>query len=294
MKLFKSHFEMSASQRNGILFLIFILLASLGYQYFWMLPKNENVGFAISDEVKSEIQQEIDSLKEASAKANQPKIYPFNPNYLKDFKAYQLGISTEEFDRLQQFRDAGQWINSAADFQEVTQVSDSLLNEIKSYFKFPDWVAQNNQTKATASTKTKTKTFEEKQNLNTASENQLKEISGIGDVLAKRIVRLRTKMDGFIDDIQLKDVYGLNYETREKLLAEFTVKLANKPNRIDINEASVVDLAAIPYFDYELAREIVHFIKVREGISDFEELAKIYDFPMHKIDRIKLYLKIND
>lgn len=295
MKFSKSHFDLSPSQRNGILFLIFLLFASLAYQYFWMIPNTNEAKFAFSEEDKHKLQEEIDSLKFASFEANKPKIFPFNPNFLKDFKAYQLGLSTEEFDRLQQFRNENQWINSAEDFKKVTQISDSLLNEIEPYFKFPEWVVKNEKAKAEIKThQAQMKTYAQKQNLNEATELELREISGVGEVLARRIVRHRTKIGGFIDDLQLKDIYGLNYETREKLLEEFTVKLEKPHQKIDINTASIVELTEIPYFDYELSREIVHFIKVREGISDFEELAKIYDFPTHKIDRIKLYLKIND
>lgn len=286
---------MSTSQRNGILFLIFLLLASLVYQYFWMLPNSDKAKFAFSEADKNKIQEEIDSLRLASEEANKPRIFPFNPNYLKDFKAYQLGLSTEEFDRLQQFRSENQWINSAEDFQEVTQVSDSLINEIKPYFKFPEWVIQKEKTKAEMEAhQAQMKTFAEKQNLNEATEMELQEISGIGEVLAKRIVTRRNKIGGFIDDLQLKDIWGLKYDVRENVLKEFTVKLEKPHQKININTASIVELTEIPYFDYELSREIVHFIKVREGISDFEELAKIYDFPTHKIDRIKLYLEIND
>ncbi|GGE20833.1 ComEA family DNA-binding protein [Psychroflexus salis] len=295
MKFWKSHFDLSTAQRNGILFLVFILLASLAFQFFWFLPNTKSTAFAFSEEDKLNLQHQLDSLQQASNKANEPKIYPFNPNYLKDYKAYQLGISVEEFNRLQKFRDDSKWINSAADFKEVTQISDSLLLKIEPYFKFPDWVtAKEKRAAEVKKYQSQLKTYAQKQNLNVATETQLQQISGIGQVLAKRIVRRRTKIGGFLNDIQLKDIWGLNYETRAKLLEEFTVKLKVEPKKIDINSASVVQLSEIPYFDYELAREIVHFIKVRQGISSFEELSKIYDFPSDKIDRIKLYLEINE
>lgn len=295
MKFLKSHFDWSRSQRNGILFLLIILIASLIYQHFWMLPNKANSSYLFSEVDQYELQKELDSIKTTEMENKKPKIFPFNPNYLNDFRAYQLGITTEELDRLLKFRKNGEWVNSKEEFQKITQISDSLLLEISPYFKFPEWV-QNNKKKKTLFVKKEenTKTFEEKKDLNTATKEDLQSINGVGEVLATRIIRTRTKYNGFIDDLQLKDVYGLNYETREKLLNEFTVKQVNKTSKININTATIVQLAEIPYFNYELAREIVQFIKVREGISDFEELAKIYDFPLHKIDRIKLYLTINE
>ena len=49
-------------------------------------------------------------------------------------------MSNEQIDRLLAFREQGKWINSKEQFQEVTLVSDSLLNVISPLFKFPDWV----------------------------------------------------------------------------------------------------------------------------------------------------------
>ncbi|MEO1486232.1 MAG: hypothetical protein AAFU57_10805 [Bacteroidota bacterium] len=79
---------------------------------------------------------ELDSLKQAVIQERKAEIYPFNPNYLTDFKAYTLGISPEEVDRLFAFRKNGEYIQSTAQFQEVTQVSDSLLFTLQLYFKF--------------------------------------------------------------------------------------------------------------------------------------------------------------
>ena len=51
-----------------------------------------------------------------------------------DFKGYRLGMSIEEIDRLHKFREQGKFVNSIKRFQEITQVSDSLLNIIAPYF----------------------------------------------------------------------------------------------------------------------------------------------------------------
>ena len=50
-------------------------------------------------------------------------------------------MSSEEIDRLLDYRKQNKWINSKEEFKKVTKVSDSLLDQISSYFKFPDWVA---------------------------------------------------------------------------------------------------------------------------------------------------------
>jgi len=112
-------------------------------------------------------------------------------------------------------------------------------------------------------------------------------------VLADRIINYRTKIGGFRNEIQLKDIYGLNYETREKVQQQFKVFENEEFNLININRAKVLDLVEVPYIKYELAREIIDYRQLHEEISSFEELSKIESFPSDKIDRIQLYLSLD-
>jgi DNA uptake protein ComE-like DNA-binding protein len=100
------------------------------------------------------------------------------------------------------------------------------------------------------------------------------------------------KIGGFVNDIQLKDIYGLDYEVEERLMNQFTVKDTTSVKKLNINTANLAQLSEIPYFDYELARKIRDYRIVNEGIETFEELAKIEAFPAHQIERIKLYLTL--
>ncbi len=115
----------------------------------------------------------------------------------------------------------------------------------------------------------------------------------MGKVLSQRIINYRTKIGGFLDEIQLKDIYGLDYETREKITSKFAVTDKPEIEKIDINSAGVLELSELPYFNYELAREIIDYRTLHERIDNFEELAKIDDFEADRIDRIQLYLKID-
>lgn len=295
MKNTKSHFTFNRSQRNGIFLLAFLIIGLFLLLLF--LPFENKTELTSGEKEKTLIfQRKIDSLKRIKAKENQPKIYPFNPNFITDYKGYTLGMSPEEIDRLHQFRATDQWVNSEEDFQRVTKVSDSLLAKIAPYFDFPDWVTaqQNSGSKPSYSKENpKTVPFHLKEDLNTATAAQLEEINGIGETLAKRIVRYRTKLGKFVNDVQLKDIYGLDYDVTQRLTDRFTVKDTASVEKININKANVATLSEIVYFDYELARDIVEYRTLHEGISTLEELAKIDGFPAHQIERIKLYLTLH-
>ncbi|WP_111306694.1 ComEA family DNA-binding protein [Confluentibacter sediminis] len=286
----KSHFTFSKSQRNGIfLLIILIIVLQCVYLLAEFLPKK----IIVNQELLAKYNNEIDSLKLVKLEATKPIINPFNPNYITDYKGASLGMSNEEIDRLFAFRKQNKWINSAKQFQDVTKISDSLLNEISPYFKFPDWL-ENSVSKPVSNYNNIPKTFAQKQDLNTATALQLQKVYGVGEALSQRIIKYRSKFKGgFISDGQLQDVYGLGPDIIENIKKEFTVKSSRSINKINLNLATVDQLVTIPYVDYDLAHDIIEQRKLRNGFKSMDELIKVKDFPINKLDIIKLYLSLD-
>jgi DNA uptake protein ComE-like DNA-binding protein len=290
----KSHFTFSKQQRSGILLLL-LLIISLFCVYWFVDFSEENTFDTSSAEIVS-IQKEIDSLRLVEIEKRKPKKYPFNPNFITDYKGYTLGMSNEEIDRLLQFRKEDKWINSAADFKRVTGVSDSLLKELSPYFKFPDWVTNpkpKNDFKNDKSEKGfSEKPFNQKIDLNKATEEQLQQVSGIGAALSKRIVSDREKLGGFSNDSQLYGVFGLDASVVQRALNLFTVKTPKELNKINVNKASASDIATIPGISFELAKKIWEYRRLHEKVSIIQELDKIEGMTERKLQLIQLYLSV--
>src|SRR5690554_1801924 len=252
----KSHFTFNKRQRSGILLLLLLIISLLCV--YWFIDFSNDTTLDTSSEEIVAIQNELDSLRLAEAESRKPKIYPFNPNFITDFKGYTLGMSNDEIDRLLKFREQGKWINSIADFKNVTKVSDSLLNEISPYFKFPDWVSNPQPTtnyKSHVNNKGFVeKPFHQKIDLNEATEEELQQVSGIGEALSKRIVSYRQKLNGFSNEKQLYAVYGLDSVVIKRTLNLFTVKTPKEIAKMNINKASASDIATIPGISFELAK----------------------------------------
>ncbi|MDO5980140.1 ComEA family DNA-binding protein [Flavivirga spongiicola] len=291
MKNFKSHFVFSKEQRNGI-FLLIILIVGLQCVCFFVDFSSENI--LVNKAALVKFNKEIDSLKLVKLEKSKPKIYPFNPNYITDFKGASLGMSNKEIDRLLAFRKQNNWINSTKEFQKVTKVSDSLLSQISPYFKFPEWVSVSNskpKQRLVFSYNNASKTIAKKQDLNKATAQQLQKVNGIGVVFSERIIRFRNKfVGGFIDDVQLQDVYGLTPEVIERITNNFTVKTPRQIEKININKATIDNLVTVQHIDYDLAYNIIEQRKLKNGYKSLDELKKVKDFPVNKIDIIKLYL----
>ena len=236
------------------------------------------------------LQSSIDSLK-LNNKNYKPTIYPFNPNFITDFKGYKLGMSTEEIDRLLAYRKQNKFVNSAEEFQAVTKVSDSLLKEISPYFKFPDWVNNKKENFQTLAKKDFSKP--EKitvLDINKATKEDLMKVNGIGDKISDRILEQKEKYGAFVSIEQMDDIWGLSPEVIEKLKNSFVVKSTSNCKKININNASVKELAQFPFFKYQLAKDIVIY-RTMNGEITIEDLSKIKGFPVEKIKIIGLYLE---
>lgn len=290
MSNFKSHFVFTRSQQNGIFLLVAIIII-LQLLYWFADFSSDSTEVPLSEKEIAKFQSQVDSIKLEQITKKTPQIYPFNPNFITDYKGYVLGMSTAEIDKLHEYRASGKWINSKTDFQKVTGVSDSLLNVMAPFFKFPDFIS-NKKTPHVNNDRLTENVSRSKLDLNRADAEELKKIKGVGEVLSHRIINYRNSIGGFVHIVQLKDVYGLSAEVRQKLEERFFVNQETTVALLSVNKASVLELSEIPYFNYELARDIVDYRLLHEKISSFEELAVIPKFPYQKIDRIKLYLTL--
>ncbi len=288
MNKLRSHFTYDHRKRSGIIALSLLILLSLSWYFIDYSSQPIEVNLELEKQLLA-IQTQLDSTRLAN-EDKQYKIYPFNPNYISDYKGYTLGMKVEEIDRLRRFRENGKWINSISDFKQVTQVSDSLLAIISPYFKFPEWVT--NQTKKKANYPIK-KTLNQKKELNTITIDQLSGYDGITEELAIKIINERNRIGGFLLSEQLYDIWGVPKKSVRVILNDYAVK--NKPliEKIDLNLASASQLATIKYINFDLAKEIIDYRILHEGIKTVDDIAYLDGMTDYKLNRIKLYVFVN-
>ncbi|MDI1305857.1 MAG: helix-hairpin-helix domain-containing protein [bacterium] len=285
-----AYFKFSREQRNG-LFLLFAIIIVLQLVYFFVDFSAVVKNYPEKQKWLS-LQSQIDSMKTDNSKAF-PKIYPFNPNFITDYKGYKLGMSVQEIDRLLAFRKENKYVNSAAEFQNVTKVSDSLLSVIAPFFKFPDWVNNKKESKGYKNYPNQAFAKKEKNvliDINQATKEDLVKIYGIGEAISLRILKQKESLGGFVSMEQMKDVWGLSPEVIENLNTHFKISVLPNFKRIDINNASLKELSQFYYFRYALAKEIVTYRSMTGNIKNIEDLTKIKGFPVDKANIIGLYL----
>lgn len=283
MKKIKSHFSYSKSQRNGIFLLVVLVFALQGFILYGKFGKQE---LYLLDETSLKLQIKLDSLERV---AYQPKkIYPFNPNYLSDYRAYQLGMSVDEIDRLLAYRKQNKYVNSSKEFQNITKVSDSLLSRLSPFFKFPDWVKKKSDQPKKSAKKIKKKRVVK--DINKATIEELVKINGIAEKRAQTILKYRDLLGGFTVDAQLDEVWGIPPDVLVALKQEFKVLSPPKIKPIDVNYASIEELKSIVYINYKQAKSIVMYRSKVGEIQNLAELKTLSDFPVDKYELISLYL----
>jgi competence ComEA-like helix-hairpin-helix protein len=291
MKNIKSYFLFSKEQRNGIFLLVGLIIL---IQTAWCCygKFNPEEGQSAAEIQWLAMQSEIDHLKTISSEYKY-EIKPFNPNYITDYKGYKLGMSVAEIDRLLAFRKTNQYVNSAHDFQKVTQVSDSLLASISPYFKFPDWVTNKKESKEYIKYEKKSFAKSDKiavMDINAASQEDFMKINGIGAGYSDRIIKFRESLGGFVSMQQMEDVWGLPPELITKLKASFKIEAISQITKLDINNASLKEIAQFPYFRYAIAKEIVTCRSMNGDFKNATDLTKIKGLTIEKANIIALYL----
>ena len=244
----------------------------------WVVEKNSQ-GMAQTDDDGYKKPLDMDNIQ------------PFNPNFVSDNFGRGLGMTSQQIDRLKAYRESGKWINSPADFKNVTGISDELLNKISPYFKFPDWVIRKYQQGGVQIGKKQAVPSGQPKDINTALEEDLTEIYGVGPTSAKKIMRRRAVLGAFVSMEQMADFKEFSAKAVAGLQKGFKVGANPDINRINVNTASLEQLSRFPYFNKEIATAIINYRTGKGKISNFDELSKINDIFILKSKIISLYLE---
>ncbi|WP_395056633.1 helix-hairpin-helix domain-containing protein [Flavobacterium sp.] len=288
---FKQYFIFNKEQKIGLAILVGLII-TVQLLYFFVDFSTKKTATK-DEELWLAMQTEIDSMKSISNEDTN-KMYPFNPNFINDFKGYKLGMKVAEIDRLLAFRKTNKYVNSSQEFQKVTKISDSLLAVISPYFKFPDWITNKKINESYGNSNYKDLDKKEKiviLDINNATKDDLMKIYGIGEAISDRILKQKEVFGSFVSMDQMEDIWGLSPEVIIQLNSHFKVSGTLTTNKIDINNVSSKELTKFPYFKYALAKEIITFRSMNNGIKDIDDLTKIKGFPVEKVKIIALYLK---
>ncbi len=287
----------STVERKGIVALLTIIVLLQVIYFVYPFSKDTDSVFDMNSPEILAFQKKVDSLKQIEIERRKPKIYPFNPSFLSDYRASKLGMSIPEIDRLLAHREAGQYISSASEFQKVTQINDSLLSAIKPYFKFPDWINQNEKIKITPfnpSFLSKSKGIRlgmSKQEINRLlahkkagkyinSATEFQEVTGISDRLLLKTKPLFKFPDWVVARNEKQEARNKSQDSLPKQDDIFNEE------KQDLNTATAIELQQINGIGEKMAKRILTYREKLKGYSIDTQLREVWYLKPEVADRI--------
>ncbi len=299
IKLIQNYFGFNKQQRNGLLILccisFLLLLVRIFYPYF-IVPKKivvKNLPL-IENKIDSAYEQSKNkySKNDYTEKINKTKLFVFNPNTVSLSELIKLGFKEKTAGTFIKFREKGFKFKQKEDLKKIYGVSDYLYNMLEPYILI-DAVGKNSVSSSVNTTNDiNAKTYPEKKSapkkiieLNSCDSLALLDLKGIGPSYAKRILKYRSMMGGFVNVEQLKEVYGFTDELFLEIKPYIKVD-ASLIKKININTDDFKTINKHPYLTYELTKLIFNFKRkapittnnLKEVLNDDETYAKIVNY----------------
>jgi competence ComEA-like helix-hairpin-helix protein len=202
-------------------------------------------------------------------------LFVFDPNTVSMEQLQQLGFREKTATTLLKFRSRGFVFKEKKDLQKVYGISDKFYARLVPYIVIKETAAPHLQMmqEKTQAPAQPAKTIEPaKIELNSADSSALVSLNGIGPAYARRILKYRSILGGFITAEQLKEVYGFTEELYDKVKPSVTVD-AGLVRRIRINTDDFKTLNKHPYLSYELTKSICN--SRRQGAVTTESLKDL-------------------
>ncbi|MBI5541818.1 MAG: helix-hairpin-helix domain-containing protein [Bacteroidia bacterium] len=307
MSKFREYFTFTRSERNGILVLLFIIVVLIVIsQIADLFFKREKVDYtSFETEINefisvSNIRQSDSMISGSYSDTIKADYFYFNPNTVSENDLQKLGFSLKLIKTFVNFRSKGGKFYDKDDVKKIYGMTDSLFVKIQPFIEIPekktnkfsentrkDKSNYNNQKTSYPENKfqQKTKTAID---INNADTTVLCTLPGIGPGYAKRIVKYRDLLGGFVKKEQLLEVFGFTTEMYSKienlvLIDQSVVK------KINLNKAEWKQLIKHPYFPKDVTNKIIEYRKIQGKIQNVQEMVYNKMITQDQADKIKSY-----
>ncbi|MBN1952161.1 MAG: helix-hairpin-helix domain-containing protein [Bacteroidales bacterium] len=289
-RFFKGEFfAFSKSEFRGFIVLLLILAGLTGIRYH-QIKDVGRIGMQVSPLPESLVVR-MESLQKAGRNPPIEEKVPFrgeegkvDPNTAGYVALRNAGLSKRAANNLMKYREKGGRFTVAEDLSRIYGISEEDIRRLKSNFDFPEveW-----------STPVQSSLPEESIELielNAADTNALKNLTGIGSVLASRIIRYRSLIGGFYDLEQLNEVYGLTDSLVRTLAPALKIDTLLL-RKMDLNRVTFKELQSHPYINAYQARSILKFRELSKGKINCKQLIDNYIIDSDIYRKLVHYLK---
>jgi competence protein ComEA len=311
----KHYFDFSKQERRGILtLLLFIVAISFlpkAFPYF-IKPKVQNTSAFEKDIARLVLKQQDSSHNfyatnydnENFNQYNQPnyknyvikgELFYFDPNTISGADWKRLGVRDKTIATIQNYLSKGGKFYKPEDIGKIWGFFPNEVDRLLPYVQIdesklskPSNYANPSYPQKTYETKTYTPSVVDVNHADTAAFIAL---PGIGSKLANRIVNYREKLGGFYKVEQIKETFGLQDSTFQKIKDRLVLS-TKAVTQININTATMEELKAHPYLKQNLAKVIFNYRTQHGNYQTLTDLKKIMIIDEETFAKISPYLTI--
>ncbi len=290
----KSFFGFSRAQTNGfvaLLMLLFLIIFSEPMYHVWI--SNRPVDFSKERRTLDSLTALWQTNPEKSKEIKIPvaehipaALFAFNPNTVTKEELKILGFPDRLVKGLLNYRTKGGEFRIKADVKKLYGMDSTFYKSLLPFIQLPERIVYE---KRVAELKKKPGLFD----LNEADSAQFQQVYGIGPVLAKRIVKYRDRLGGFMRNDQLNEVYGLDSLVIAQLLKVSFLPANNSAKKLNINTADEKMLSSHPYFSKNIARAIVTYRFQHGNYLSVDDLRRINLIDEKTMTKIYPYLTVD-
>ena len=300
----RDFFYLQKSDRISILFLVFVILFVGGA--IWFLGEHET-STPLTAEDSLAMANFRDTVYRRSyggypshshhyynVPERKVERFAFDPNTADSTQLLRLGISPFIVRNIYRYRAAGGIYRRPEDFARMYGLTRKQFEELRPYIHISDdyqearsFYKSNHSDVSPRDTITYPikLVLGETVQLNTADTSALKHVPGIGSGFARRIVRYRQQLGGFVSVDQLREINDFP----ESALGYFQLGKV-QINRLNVNQSTLNQLKAHPYLNFYQAKAITDYRRLHGPLQNIQQLRLLEEFTPEDLSRLAPYL----
>lgn len=298
-RIIKDYFTFSKKERVAITVLLLLIACFIAMPYFYPAkhkppPVNKALAAYLSNNKKTVEETEAENAGVYhSSRENKEKIFlkkesfPFDPNTITQEEWRRLGLPEKTVRTIMNYRNKGGQFRKAEDINRIWGIKKEDAERLVPLVTLAK--------KPVVEKKVVTPTVRKQIvpiEINTATEEEWKALPGIGEVLARRILKFREHAGGFMSIDQVRKTYGLADSVFQQIAPYLKLDDQLLP-KIDLNLVSAYDLKRKLNVDDAAAKTIIIYRKRNGPFHSLEDLKKNVLISDTMFLRIAPFLKIN-
>ncbi len=276
---------LTPSQRRALLALTLLVVAATLAVWFWHRRHPRAAVRPLP----------ADTLTAATA-TTQGTLHPFDPNTADSATLVRLGLHPRLARRICRYRAAGGRFRHARDLARIYGMDTAALRRLSPYIRIAAAPGANPSFRKPRPLEKSHYAYTpypsrklprgRQLDLNAADSAELLRVPGVGPYFARRIVRYRQRLGGFVSPEQLREIPNLpdSVQTWFRVTAE----KAQRPLRL--NTATFRELLRHPYLNYEQVKAIVNYRERQGALQTLQELSLSGAFSAADLERLTPYV----